>query len=72
MTNPTSSNLPLWNDRIVSSVVQMSNHDYGKGRQMTNEYEWVEKRDQCTRDFGAKDMVLGWVIYSVAVLFLIV
>lgn len=39
---------------------------------MTNEYEWIDRRDKCQREFGAKDTVLGWVIYSVALLYLIV
>lgn len=72
MTIPTSGNLPLWDHWSVSSVVQVLNHDYGKGRPMTTEYEWVDKRDECRRDFGARDTVLGWIIYSAVLLYLIV
>ena len=39
---------------------------------MTTEYEWVDRRDECKRDFGAMDTALGWIIYSVALLYLII
>jgi hypothetical protein len=41
-------------------------------RAMTNEYEWIDKRDKCHRDFGMNDFALGWAIFSIALLYLIV
>jgi hypothetical protein len=39
---------------------------------MTNEYEWIDSSDECKREFGAGDALLGWVLYAAAVLYLIV
>lgn len=38
---------------------------------MTNEHDWIDRRDEYKRDFNFKDMVLGWTIYSVTVLCLV-
>lgn len=37
---------------------------------MTNEYEWIDSRDESKREFGSADVLLGWVIYAVAVLYM--
>lgn len=37
---------------------------------MTNEYEWIDRRDECKREFGSGDVVLGWVIYVIAVAYM--
>jgi len=38
---------------------------------MANEYDWIDRRDACKRDFSFKDMLLGWTIYFITVLCLI-
>ncbi len=39
---------------------------------MTNEYEWIDNLDNLRPEYGAADMLVGWIIYSVVVVFLIV
>lgn len=39
---------------------------------MTNEYEWIDQRDACKREFGSGDMLLGWLIYAVAVVYMMI
>lgn len=39
---------------------------------MTNEYEWIDDRDEFKRDFGSGDALLGWVIYAFALLYLVI
>ena len=39
---------------------------------MTNEYEWIDSRDECKREYGSADMALGWIIYAAALIFIIV
>ena len=38
---------------------------------MNNEYEWIDSSDNPRREFGAGDVLVGWVIYALVVLFLI-
>lgn len=39
---------------------------------MTNEYDWIDDCDECKRDFGSEDVLVGWAIYAALVVFLIV
>ena len=39
---------------------------------MTNQYEWIDSHDNLRTEYGNGDMLFGWVIYAVAVLYLIV
>ena len=39
---------------------------------MTNAHDWVDKSSSPRPEYGSVDTLVGWVIYSVAVLFLIV
>ncbi len=39
---------------------------------MTNEYEWIDNLDNPRPEYGAADTLIGWIIYFVVVVFLIV
>ena len=41
---------------------------------MTNAHDWIDSDNDrnAKAEYGAKDMILGWVIYSLAVVYLIV
>jgi hypothetical protein len=39
---------------------------------MSNEYDFIDSDDHPRREFGAGDVLVGWVIYVAAVLYLIV
>lgn len=38
---------------------------------MTNEYEWIDISDHPRREFGARDVTFGWIVYAAAVLYLV-
>ncbi len=46
--------------------------DQGKGRAMTNQYEWIDSHDNPRIEYGSGDMLIGWIIYAAAVVTLIV
>jgi hypothetical protein len=39
---------------------------------MTNQYEWIDSDDTLRPEYGTGDLLLGWVIYAAAVIYLIV
>ncbi len=46
--------------------------DQRRGRAMTNQYEWIDNHDNPRIEYGSGDMLIGWIIYAAAVVFLIV
>ena len=39
---------------------------------MTDEHDWIDSDHTAKREYGALDMLIGWAIYSMAVIYLIV
>ncbi len=39
---------------------------------MANQYEWIDSHDNPRTAYGSGDMLIGWIIYAAAVVFLIV
>ena len=46
--------------------------DQGKGRAMTNQYEWIDSHDNPRTEYASGDILFGWVAYVTAVVYLIV
>lgn len=38
---------------------------------MTNQYEWIDSHDNPRTAYGSGDMLIGWIIYAAAVVYLI-
>ena len=61
-----------WGTMVTSRAKAGFETDQGRGRAMTNQYEWIDSHDNPRIAYGSGDMLIGWIIYAAAVVFLIV